>query len=243
MKKSIPFLILCFLLGSIFSIPIVAQDEGSNEFGSTKTEVNIAVANIFAKNNIWYPYYYIDGEYFPYIYGDYFRQPELVVGLKFHGDKGAFRLGTSLKYSNITTENEDGPTEKYTNKNFGTTIYLGYEWHSTFNRVNIFYGFDVSTSYTSYYSKYVYSSSYPPGTQTDETRIREITLGINPLVGVNVYITPHISVGTEVKFTAEYVSGNSESESSNYSSTNKSKSSGFRTRIGPLGFLSINIHF
>lgn len=242
MKNSVPFLVLCFLLASIFNLPTIAQDTGNNEFNAKKTEVNIAIANIFAKNNIWYPYY-IDGEYFPYAYGNYFPQPELVVGLKFHGIKGAFRLGTSLKYSKIINENDGGATNKSTYKNFGTTLYLGYEWHSTFNRVNIFYGFDVSSSYTSFYNKYEHLSSSPPGTQTDETRIHEMTLGINPLIGVNVYITPHLSVGTEVKFTAEYVSGKSKSESSNYSSTNKNKSSGFRTRFGPLGFISVNIHF
>lgn len=242
MKKSVYFLVLSILLTSILSLPATAQEAEKNEINKKKTEINIAVANIFAKNNIWYPYY-IDGDYFPYAYGDYFRQPELVVGLKFHGVEGAFRLGTSFKYSNFTNENDGGPTDKSTSKNFGTTFYLGYEWHSIFNRVNIFYGFDVSTSYSSYYIKYEHSSSYPPGTRTDEYSVRETTLGVNPLVGVNIYITPHLSIGTEVKFTAEYVSGKSKSESSGSSSTDKSKSSGFRTRIGPLGFLSINIHF
>lgn len=236
MKKTL-FLMISLV---IIDQSIMAQETKTNEFNTKKTELNIAVANIFAKNNIWY---YIDGESFPYAYGNYFPQPELVVGLKFHGIKGAFRLGTSLKYSNIINENDGGATNKSTYKNFGTTLYLGYEWHSTFNRVNIFYGFDVSSSYTSFYNKYEHLSSSPPGTQTDETRIHEMTLGVNPLVGVNVYITPHLSVGTEVKFTAEYVSGKSKSESTNYSSIDKSKSSGFRTRFGPLGFLSINIHF
>jgi len=66
---------------------------------------------------------------------------------------------------------------------------------------------------------------------------------VNPLLGVNVFVTPHLSIGTEVKFTAEYVSGKATYESSSGSNSNDTKSSGFRTRFGPLGFLSINIHF
>ena len=245
MKKAAPFLVLCFLLTSILSLPVVAQDTDTKEFNTKKTEVNIAVANVFAKSNMWYPYYYIDGgDYIPYLYSDYFRQPELVVGLKFHGNKGAFRLGTNLKYSNIKTEDKSGPTNNYTFKNFGTTLYLGYEWHTTYSRVNIYYGFDVSTSYTSTYIEHEYANSYPYELRKNETKMNEFALGVNPLVGVNVFITPNLSVGTEVKFTAEYVSGKSESTTSNSNSSNaENKSSGFRTRFGPLGFLSINIHF
>ena len=229
----------------ILSVPIVAQDIDTKEFNTKKTEVNIAVANIFAKNNLWFPYYYFDDDYFPYAYSDYFRQPELIVGLKFHGDKGAFRLGTNLKYSNIKTEDKSGPTDNYKFKNFGTTLYLGYEWHTTFSRVNIYYGFDVSTAYTSTYLEHEYSNHYPNyEIRKTETKMNEFALGVNPLVGVNVFITPNLSIGTEVKFTAEYVSGKSESTSSNSTSYNgESKSSGFRTRFGPLGFLSVNIHF
>lgn len=242
MKKAVPFIVLCSLLVSIMSLQVVAQDAGKKEFNTKKTEMNIAVANIFVKSNMWYPYYYYDGDYFPYAYDDYFRRPELVVGVKFHGDKGAFRLGTNLKYSNITNEDKTGSKEKYTFKNFGTTMNLGYEWHTTFNRVNIFYGFDVSTSYTSNYWEHEYSNS--SGIHKNEITVKELAIGVNPLVGVNVFITPNLSVGTEVKFTAEHVSGKTESiTTSNDSDTDKSESSGFRTRFGPIGFLSVNIHF
>lgn len=242
MKKSISLLALCLILTSILSLPAIAQDTDKREFNTEKTEVNIAVANIFTKNNLIYAYY-IDGDYISYLYSDYFRQPELVVGIKFHDNKGAFRMGTSLKYSNITTENDGGQIEKNTFKTFGSSLYLGYEWHSTISRVNIFYGFDVSTTYTSYSIKYEYISSYPSNSNTSESKAHEFTTGINPLLGVNFYITPQLSIGTEIKFTAEYVSGKSKSDSSNYLNSSDSKSSGFRTRFGPIGFLSINIHF
>ncbi|MFK5855929.1 MAG: hypothetical protein QM503_07340 [Bacteroidota bacterium] len=243
MKNLIYVTVISFMLSAIFSASAFSQDGTKTEFNTLKTEVNIAVANIFAENNFLY-LVYADGNYFPYTYADYYYQPELVVGVKFHGAKGAFRLGTNLKYSSNTNENDGGQMEKYTFKTFGTMLYLGYEWHSTFNRVNIYYGFDVSTSYASYYTKQEYATNYPPGhISSNETKTHESAYGINPLIGVNFFITPHLSIGTEVKFTAEYASGKSEYTSSSSSSSQDSKSSGFRTRFGPLGFLSINLHF
>lgn len=240
--KKLLIISTCFLFFSTISISLLAQE--TEEFNTKKTEVNIAVANIFAKNNYLPSYYYFDGDYYMYAYTDYYRQPELVVGLKFHGNKGAFRLGTNLKYSNVTYEEQNGSADKYTYRNFGTTLSLGYEWHSTFNRVNIFYGFDVATSYSGYFMEQEYSSSYPYEQRVEETKTNEFTIGVNPLVGVNFFITPNLSVGTEMKFIAEYVSGKSKNSSNSSNSVDQeSNSSGFRTRFGPLGFLSINLHF
>lgn len=246
MKKSIPFIIICFLLTSFSSLSVVAQDTENKMFNNKKTEVNIAVANVFSKSNYVLPYYYLDGDYYYYSYyfGDYYPQPELVVGLKFHDKKGAFRLSTSLKYSNITHEDKSGPSSTYTIKNLGTTINLGYEWHSTFNRVNIYYGFDVSTSIRNVNLENEYTNTYSGEFVKNENKINEFSIGINPLVGVNVFVTPNLSIGTEFKFITEYVSGKSEYiTTSNNSDSSESKSSGFRTRFGPLGFISVNIHF
>ena len=73
----------------------------------------------------------------------------------------------------------------------------------------------------------------------------EVSIGINPLLGINIFITPHLSIGTEAKLMLEYASGKSKSFTNGYdgSHESESKNSGFRTRFGPLGFLSINIHF
>lgn len=245
MKKSILYLLACFLFTSFFNLSVEAQDTENRMFNNKKTEVNIAVANIFAKTNLFYSYYYLESLYYDsYIYSHYYSKPELVVGLKFHDDKGAFRLGTNLAYSNITHEEQDGPTNKYIITDFSSLIYFGYEWHSTYSRVNIYYGFDVSSSYKNTKVKHDYTQTYPNTFVSRESVLNEFTIGINPLVGVNVFITPNLSIGTEFKLTAEYVSGKSKSTTtSNYSDSDETKSSGFRTRFGPLGFLSVNIHF
>jgi len=242
MKKALT-LIAFYFFSAIFLAPtVLAQDKTKTEFNSLKTEVNIAVANIFAKDNLW-QLYYLDGSYYPYGYNNFNVQPELVVGVKLHTNKGAFRIGTSFIYNTTTSERDEGLLNKYTFKDFGSRLNLGYEWHSTFNRVAIYYGLDLSTSYTSYYTKHEYENYISNNNIIDETTIGEFTVGINPLIGVNVFITPNLSVGTEVKFTAEYVSGKSEYETNNGANPNNTSSSGIRTRFGPIGFLSVNLYF
>ena len=206
------------------------------------------MADIFAKNYWWYAPYYIDefgSLFYPYPDGNYNRQPNLVLGIKYHCKKGALRAGLNFRYSESTRENEDDYGSKLSFNNFGTAINLGYEWHSTFGRVNVYYGFDGSFSTTNYFVKSEsFGSTY---NSTDENSIVESTMGISPLLGVNYFITPNLSIGTEVKFTGEYMSGRYKStytSSNPFSSPDETshKMSGFRAYFGPLGFLSLNIH-
>lgn len=233
---------IIFLFSSVFSTTASAQESSQKQFNTHKTEFNIAISNIFAKNNLW-PYYYvdIDGIYLYPTYSIWGISPmtELMVGFKFHNPKGAFRLGSSFHYSNRKNEEVDGQMEIQKYDDFNIELYVGYEWHSTFNRVNIFYGFDVSSGY---WNNYFNSEGQ---SRTSEYRVNEISIGVNPLAGINFFITPHLSIGTEAKFMMEYASGKSKSTSTDYYGQNESesKTSGFRTRFGPLGFLSINIHF
>ena len=239
--KNLVFVIL-FVIPVLFSNTVYAQDNAKKQFNSQKTEVNIAISNLFSKNNLW-PYYYIDNDgtiiYSTYSTWSYYPVTQLVLGIKFHNAKGAVRLGTTLHYSQKKNEETAGASDKQKYNEFNMGIYVGYEWHSTFNRVNIYYGFDVS----SYFQNYHYTNEYQ--SNSSEFMTNEISVGINPLVGINFFITPHLSLGTEAKFMMEYVSGKSKSTNNgNYGQNEtETKSSGFRTRFGPLGFLSINIHF
>jgi hypothetical protein len=83
---------------------------------------------------------------------------------------------------------------------------------------------------------------------TSEYKYNGLVFGIDPLLGVNVFITKHISIGTEAKILFEYAAGksNSKEESTNpyYGPEETStKIREFDVRFGPLGYLSINIHF
>lgn len=240
MKKFVfPFICL-FVISNI----VISQDNSQKLFNTQKTELNIAIENIFSQNT-WWPYYYIDdnGNYYYTLYSitDYQPSRKLKVGLKFHNPNGAVRLGTSFHYATRKSEYLTGnqETEKY--RQYEAGLYVGYEWHSTFNRVNIYYGFDISSRYYNY----KYNSEYEYSTNTSEYKNRDYTVSLNPLVGVNLFITPHLSVGTEVKLMLEYARGKSNSITRNSYSTieSEAKTSGFRTRFGPLGFLSFNIHF
>ena len=239
--KNLFLISLCLLVGFGSSITISAQNESNKEFNTKKTEVNIAVANIFAKNTVIYPYYYIDGDLYPnYTLSDNSRRPELVLGMKFHGENGAFRVSTNLNYNSVNENDKNNSSEKFTYNSFSTKINIGYEWHLTFNRLNIYYGFDFSTSYSK--SKYESESVGYNGWQKSEANVKETAIGIVPLLGINVYILPNLSIGTEFKLSSEYVTGSTDEKYEYSGSDSGSKVSGFRTSFGPLGFLSINIH-
>jgi len=242
MKKSISIILLSLFLVSFFTFSVRAQDVEKQEFNNKKTEVNIAVVNIFSKNNFVYPYYYYDlnGDYYSDLYlADYYPRPELFVGVKFHNSKGAVRLGANLRYSSMKNEEKNSSSDTYTIESFATQLNLGYEWHLTYSRVNIYYGLDLSTALSNTKSESKNNSS---NGSLSTNKYSEMGVSINPLLGVNYFITPHLSVGTEVKFTAEYISGKMTSSNSSYNSENENKISGFRTRFGPLGYLSLNIH-
>lgn len=236
MKKAIP-VILIAIYSVCFTTVVQSQETDKNEFNTKKTEVNIAITNVFAKNN-WFPYYVYDGNLvLPYYYYG-FNQPrtKLLVGFKFHNPNGAVRLGTEFNYNTRKYNKEDDGSDNSHQKSFGSGLYAGYEWHSTFNRVNIYYGIDLSLLYSAF--------TYENTVNNDDhfSKINEIACGINPLVGVNFFITPNLSIGTEVKFTAEGFSGKTIYKY-NGQEQDKEKTSGVRTQFGPLGFLSINIHF
>jgi len=65
------------------------------------------------------------------------------------------------------------------------------------------------------------------------------------LIGVNVLVTPHLSIGTEVQFTVEYMTGTVKQHYTNtFSETNDlTKMKGVRSHFGTLGYLSVNIYF
>jgi len=248
MKKLTYALILLFF-SCFLSNMINAQDEINKEFNTGKTEFNIAVSNIFSKA-YWYPVYIVDNYGNIIYYTNYILDnrplPKLSIGVKFHNKKGAFRLGTSLNYRNQKVSGEDNTPEVDRVKTFLGEIYFGHEWHTTFQRINIFYGFDVTAAYNNIYDKSEYNGqSY---NSTSEYKYNGLIFGIDPLLGVNIFITKHISIGTEAKLLLEYSTGKSVSkeETTNpYSnpSESTSKFSGFDVSFGPLGFLSVNIHF
>lgn len=216
------------------------QEHEKDSFNIKKTEINIAVADIFAKNDR-IDYYYINTTFgfIPYSTNntEYIPKTNLQLGAKFHTLKGAVRLSCGFNYSNYTSEDKAVNDIKITNSGSNARFATGYEWHYTITRVNIYYGADFSWALSNHNFKYVDGS--------DEIIIKSnVTyLGINPLVGVNYFITPYLSVGTELRFTAEIYTGKEKVDYVLNNTNYEYDFNGLRTYLGPLGFISVNIHF
>ncbi len=238
-------IILSILLSFSIGISAFAQDSeiaSSKETYGTKTEFNIGIANIFADPLYDLVLYDYSDAYYP----DYVlipQQPGLVVGMKFHNPKGAFRLSTTFGYSSKSFDDPDLEDDEATMKSFASDLNLGYEWHSNFKRVRVYYGFDVLLGFQNSESKFTSTNDFREG------KSNFLKYGLSPLLGVNYFITPNLSIGTEVKLSAMGYSGKTESTVNygvypynNYSES-KTDFSGFRTSFGPLGFLSVNIYF
>ena len=233
MKK---FSLLIVLLLSL----IIVKGQDQQVYNTKNTQVNIGITNIFAKNYIYYDYYFLDGEIYPtLVYDNLYNVPGLQLGLKFNNKKGAFRLSTSLSYSTLNQENDNDPTDKSSYSAFGSSLNLGYEWQKTIQRVVIYYGFDLTSELVNRKFKYI-NNNYN-GYYESETKVNEYSYGIRPLLGLNVFLFENVSIGTEIQYTLKYYTG---TEKSTYtgSQDSKSKFDGIKTYFGPLGFLSINIH-
>lgn len=236
-------IVLSLLLSISIGVSVFAQEpevaSSKNQYG-TKTEFNIGITNIFADplyDLVLYDYSnYIDPEIIP-------QMPGIQVGMKFHNPKGAFRVNANLSYSSRKITDPDLSKDESNYKAFSSDLNLGYEWHSNYKRVRVFYGFDALLGYQNSNSDYL-SSNNDSGNSKSST----FKYGLSPLLGVNFFITPHLSVGTEAKLTAMGYSGKSEltnvyAGGSSSSSSHKNEFSGFQTSFGPLGFLSVNVYF
>jgi hypothetical protein len=234
-----------FAAGLLFinSFSITAQDTENEEKPSkaNNTEFNIGVSDLFAKST-WLPIYYDYTENYP----DSYLNPKmtsLIAGFKFHDPKGAFRLSTGFHYSR---QNQDDPKSSYdknASRNFSMDLNVGYEWHSRFQKVTIFYGFDVLTGYNDGMSNY---ENFP---DKSESKMKVFKYGAAPLVGVNYFLTSNLSIGTEFKINFTGYSGKSTSTYQYGAPPNmtygdsETKLKGFDTYFGPLGYLSVNIYF
>lgn len=240
MKSSLLITVIIIFALQFFYTAGYSQESKKDSFNIKNTEITIAVADIFAKNER-INYYYINtsGGFIPYITNDpeYIPRTNLQLGAKFHTLKGAVRLSCGFNYSNYTSEDKAINDIKIKKSGSNIRFATGYEWHYTIARVNIYYGADFSWALSNYNFKLVDGSS--------EVVIKSnVTyLGINPLVGVNYFITPHLSVGTELRFTAEIYTGKEKVDNVLNNTNYEYDINGLRTYLGPLGFISVNIHF
>lgn len=232
--KHLTFFIIC-------ALPVFVYGQKNEDFQiNSKNELNIVIDDIFAKEVVYPIYEYINGAYYVYNPSSNVTTPRIGLGYKFHFSNSALRSKISLGSKNTTNENKID-TNKTENSIFSYSISLGYEFHKNFNRTQLFYGADVYLNNNK--STYKNTSTYNSETYTSETNTSSRALGISPLIGVRYFLSPAISLSTEVKFSIENLTGENNSSYSQNDSKNKNEFSGFQTYFGPIGQLSINIHF
>ncbi len=240
MKKQLNKTIVIVLL--IFStvMSTYSQEFSRDSFNIKKTEINIAVADIFARSSTA-DYYFADSSYIniPYRINSYEYVPEVnfQLGAKFHTLKGAVRISCGFNYSNYSSVDKTNNSVEISYTGSNVRVATGYEWHYAIARVNIYYGADLSWALSNYNHKIIDG----PNEIINKSNISY--LGINPLLGVVYFITQNLSVGTEVRFTTEIYTGNEKIDSPLNNSTHNYDINGLRTYLGPLGFVSVNIHF
>lgn len=239
---------LLLVIVFIFCISVVIKGQEKEEsYSKSKHEFSIVLDDIFIKNNfIYYPppiYYTIDG-YIPINYPDYsstliYNMPKVGLGYKYYFQNSAIRSKLSIGVGNHETDDKNSQRQFSISQQV-SNFNIGYEFHKNINKTQIFYGLDLMLNISETSSK---SRRYGENSYTSET-INSLTgFGISPLLGVKYYFNPSISLSTEIKYTVESYSGERVYKYSEAEEDNKTTIGGLDTRFGPLGQISVNIHF
>ena len=254
MKKIIIVTGLCILLSSnnLFS-----QDV---DYSTNKHEFSFQVGELFNKDNIvinngYFPAYNLCGTEPFYAYYPYseirINQTLFGIAYKYHFKKSAIRLTTLGKFSN---SNEKKEPSYSTNGIYKTTVsnsvistYLGYELQKNFQRTQLFYGIDIGFKYSEIVHKNEmsdFSSSYK-----STYKYMEQNYQVASFIGIRIFISPRVSISTEVKFIYEHVITNTKQsfsniyESDSWSSDDNSKLINNNFSLLPVGNISFNFHF
>ena len=223
------------LLGILFSLSLFSQSDKHHE-------ISLNYDDIFAKtdNN---PIYFYD-QYNNLIYVQSISSiPKVGIGYKYNFSNGAIRSRFMIGSSNNKSEDRSYPSTYETNL-LNLTIALGYEYHMNIEKTQIFFGSDIYTGYLKNTTISTYTSGISPSATIKSTRLSEtLSYGISPLIGVKYFITPALSISTEMRFMIDFREETNSSTGTSGSTTLGTKENGFETRFGPLGQISLNLHF
>ncbi|MEZ5196928.1 MAG: hypothetical protein R2764_11130 [Bacteroidales bacterium] len=207
-------------------------------------EFDIVVDDIFAKAPvIYYPFYYWENQMIiPYYGNSYYDIVTTKIGLgyKHYFNNSGIRSKLSFGSNSDRSEysgNDNSDEYNYLSANF----HLGYEWLLKFGKAHIFYGVEGFVNQEKLNSESVYYNGIYR--QTSKSNSVKTGYGASPLLGVEYFIAGPLSVSTEFKFIVEFYDGKTTYENSESTEVSETKSSGMKTRFGPLGQLSVNIHF
>ena len=246
-------LVSIFLIST--SLSVLSQDT-INKYFSNKNELSIVIDDVFAKQEYNYPMFYTDqyGNLIGYSSFSDLETNKTMIGISYkrHLKKSALRSKLSFNKSKQETS-DDNPydTNEYTRNSSFVKFNFGWEWHVNFSRTQLFYGVDGMVSIDN--AKYESTRTDINNSNNYESTDKVIGYGIEPLFGARIFITPNISFSSEIKFLVNYYSGSTEYTTSgtyydyyedyNFNHSEKNNISGNNFELGPLGQISINIHF
>lgn len=233
--------LLFVLIFSLLYNPSFSQDDDIKK--SRNNELSIVIDDIFAKSPVVYlPYYYLNNQLiFPYYNNNIFNIDITTVGLsyKHHFGNSGIRTKLSLGSKSQNTEYSiNNNEEKYSY--ITANLYLGYEWLIKLKKLHIFYGAEIFVNHDKLETENIQKENYYRKTENSYVKNG---YGANPLLGVKYYIVNALSVSTEIKYLVEFYKGENTYKDSEASEDVIIKNSGMITKFGPLGQLSVNIHF
>jgi hypothetical protein len=234
----------------LLSFTLFANSQDTiNDLFSEKNELSIVIDNVFAKNQDNYPIFYTTSQgsinIIPFDDFSGYRQTTIGLSYKRHFKKSALRSKISFASHSYKENDTETVGFRQDSKSLFTSFDLGYEWNVNLTRVRFFYGFDLFINYRK--NEIVFDNNNI-GIVNDfhrVTTLKSTGYGISPLMGVRIYVTKSISFSTELKFVIGAYNGSDVSETTegefNYSSDDSYNGTNFG--FGPLGQISVNIHF
>lgn len=160
---------------------------------------------------------------------------EFEIGYRKNLTKGALRTGLGMDFNKWHNESD---TDIRNNSGLSLSPQVGYEIHQDLGRTRLYYCSDIFVMFSSNISDYEGNNSFTPRSR----KTHDTQFGIRPLVGLTVFLSPMISLSTETYLEISYFTRN-EQEVSQTGETSSSSTRMIEAGMGPLGIVSVNIHF
>jgi len=159
---------------------------------------------------------------------------DLGIGYKRIGEKGAFRTALGMNFGKSESDYESFQTNS---KVYDFSPRIGYEFHHWYNRIRLNYGGDLFTSI----SKRSIEDMQEDPLNNTTIYYKTYSLGVRPILGITVYLSKSVSISTE---TYMNISFSKSTEERNYvGDSNTYETRGMNVGLGPLGIVSVNLHF
>ncbi len=248
------------LLTAFITLNAFARQSGE----ATKTsnhELNIIIEDIFAPKYVQPNIYYVSSSeygpsYYPYSYYSFDLTDQKItktgLGYKYSFGSSSLRAKVSIGF-NSSEEEDTSANMSMNTKLFAPNIALGYQFHTDMGKVSLFYGADILFEYKKYAVEMErtverwdnYSGSIIERKTEQKYEYTDRSLGVSPLFGIQYYITPSLSLSTELRYAVSFIKGKNKVRiiETTTPEENAETNTGIKTELGPLGQLSINVHF